>query len=142
MAYQIKKSGRITEDLELLGSDGTVEITLHIDINTDRIAGGFRKAEIDLLNAQRNIKKGESTEALENYGIAVIELFKLIFGEENANAMIEYFDGQYTDMLLQVMPFINDEIKPRIAEAVAAQKAVIANNYSLSRAQRRKLGVK
>ena len=39
MAYQIKKSNHIVEDLELLGDDGKVELTVHVDINTDRMAG-------------------------------------------------------------------------------------------------------
>lgn len=142
MAYQIKKSSRIIEELELLGEDGSVEKTINVDINTDRIAGGYRKAEIDLLNAQRNVKKGESSEALENYGKAVIGLFRLIFGDENTNIMLDFFDGKYTDMLIQVMPFINDVVKPAISASVAAQKSRIANNYNFSRRQKRKLGLK
>ena len=133
MAYQIKKSSRITEELELLGEDGSIEKTINVDINTDRIAGGYRKAEIDLLNAQRNVKKGESSEALENYGKAVIGLFRLIFGDENTNIMLDFFDGKYTDMLIQVMPFINDVVKPAISASVAAQKSRIANNYNYNR---------
>ena len=78
MAYQIKKSNHIVENLELLGDDGKVELTVHVDINTDRMAGGFRKAEIGLINAQRGIKKGENAEAFENYGKAVIEFFRLV----------------------------------------------------------------
>lgn len=93
MAYQIKKSNHIVEDLELLGDDGKVELTVHVDINTDRMAGGFRKAEIGLINAQRGIKKGENAEAFENYGKAVIEFFRLVFGEENTAVMLEYFEG-------------------------------------------------
>ena len=142
MAYQIKKSSRIIEELELLGEDGSVEKTINVDINTDRIAGGYRKAEINLLNAQRNIKKGETAEALENYGKAVIDLFRIVFGYENTDIMLEYFDGKYTDMLIQVMPFINDVVKPAISASVAAQKARIANNYNYNRKQKRKLGLK
>lgn len=142
MAYQIKKSNHIVEDLELLGDDGKVELTVHVDINTDRIAGGFRKVEIDLMNAQRNIKKGENSEALENYGKAVIEFFRLIFGEENTTVMLKHFEGQYTDMFIQLYPFINDVIKPAIESSAAAQKALIANNFNYTKKQKRKLGLK
>ena len=48
MAYQIKKSSRITEELELLSEDGKVEKTISVDINVDRIVADYRKAEVNL----------------------------------------------------------------------------------------------
>ena len=142
MAYQINNSYHIVEDLELLGDDGKVELTVHVDINTDRMAGGFRKAEIGLINAQRGIKKGEHAEALESYGKAVIEVFRLVFGEENTTVMLKYFEGKYTDMFIQLYPFINDVVKPAIAASAAEQKIRIANNYNYTKKQKRKLGFK
>ncbi|MGN0613559.1 MAG: hypothetical protein ACI4JB_06615 [Porcipelethomonas sp.] len=142
MAYQIKKSSRITEELELLNESGKVEKTIIVDINVDRIAGGYRKAEVNLLNAQRNIKDGKTSEALESYGEAIVGLFRLVFEDENTNVILEYFDSNYTDMMVQVMPFINDVVRPAISAAVAAQKIKIANNFGFSKKQKRKLGLK
>ena len=43
MAYQIKKTNRITEDVEFLGENGEVELTVKLDIDVERIAGDFRR---------------------------------------------------------------------------------------------------
>lgn len=142
MAYQIKKSDHISEELEFLGKNGEVELKITVDVNVDRIAGGYRKAEIELLTLQKKLSKGEQGEVLEQYGRAVINLFSLIFGEENTAKMIEYFDGKYSEMLMKTIPFINDVIKPAVNAAVSQYKQRAANNYNFSRRQRRKLGLK
>ncbi len=142
MAYQIRKSSRITEELELLGENGNVEKVLKIDIDTDRIMRDYRIAEIKLLNAQKAAREKSSTETLENYGEAVTAFFRLVFGDDNTDEMLDYFSRRYTEMLIQTMPFITDVIKPAIADAAAAQKSRLANNLNFSRRQKRKLGLK
>lgn len=141
MAYKIKKSGRITEELELLGEDCSTVLTLHIDINVDRIASSYRKAQITLMKAAKAAKNG-SDEALELYGKAVTALVDLIFGEDNTAKLLEYFDGKYTDMSVKCFPFIRDVIEPAVKTAIDTQKGVIAENYGLSRRQKRRLGIR
>ena len=142
MAYKIRKSSRITEDIELLGENGEVQKIISVDINIDRIMSGCRNMEITLFKLQKNAKKSENTQALSEYGKAVTEFFCLIFGEENTKEMIEFFDGRYTDMFIQVMPFYVDVVKPAIEAAAKSKRCDIAQNYGVSRKSRRKLGLK
>lgn len=140
MAYQIKKSHDIVEDIELLDENGAVALTVHVDISPEQISQGYRKAQLDLIHAQKQVDKGADT-ALEDFGKAVIGMFNVVFGEENTQKILEYFNGKYTDMCVQCMPFISDVVRPAIERSNNAKRSMIANNYKLSRKQRRKLGL-
>lgn len=142
MAYQIKKTNRITEDVEFLGENGEVELTVELDIDVERIAGDFRKAQIAVMNAEKAAKEKQTDEMLEAYGKAIVEFIRLIFGDENTQKLIKYFDNRYIDMLFQTMPFIYDVVVPSIKKSIQQKKQIIANNHNLSRKQLRKLGLK
>lgn len=142
MAYQIKKTNRITEDVEFLGENGEVELTVKLDIDVERIAGDFRKAQIAVMNAEKAAKEKQADEMLEAYGKAIVEFIRLIFGDENTQKLIKYFDNRYIDMLFQTMPFIYDVVVPSIKKSIQQKKQIIANNHNLSRKQLRKLGLK
>lgn len=141
MAYQIKRADKIIEDLELLDSDGNAALTVHIDIQIDRIAKDYRQLQLTLAEAQRLNANGDE-QALEAFGNAVLKLFCCIFGDDNIQKILEYFEGNYTEMAMQCMPFISDVIQPAIEKFSRSKREIMANNYNLSRLQRRKLGIK
>lgn len=141
MAYQIKKSDRITENLELLDSNNNVTLTIHINIEIGRIAKEYRQLQIELAEAQNMISQG-SEQAFEAFGNAVIKLFRCLFGDENTQKILEYFENDYTEMAVQCMPFISDVIQPAIEKYSRSKREIMANNYNLSRQQKRKLGIK
>lgn len=141
MAYQIKKSDRITENLELLDSNNNVTLTIHIDIEIGRIAKEYRQLQIELAEAQNMTSQGNEM-AFEVFGNAVIKLFRCIFGDENTQKILEYFENDYMEMAVQCMPFISDVVQPAIEKYSRSKREIMANNYNLSRQQKRKLGIK
>lgn len=141
MAYQIKKSDRITENLELLDSNNNVTLTIHIDIEIGRIAKEYRQLQIELAEAQNMTSQGSET-AFEIFGNAVIKLFRCLFGDENTQKILEYFENDYMEMAVQCMPFISDVVQPAIEKYSRSKREIMANNYNLSRQQKRKLGIK
>ena len=50
-------------------------------------------------------------------------MFNVIFGEEDAANILLFYEGNYTEMLLDVFPFVDGEIIPKIREASEARKA-------------------
>ena len=141
MAYQIKKSDRITENLELLDGNNNVTLTIHIDIEIGRIAKEYRQLQIELAEAQNMTSQGNEM-AFEVFGNAVIKLFRCIFGDENTQKILEYFENDYMEMAVQCMPFISDVVQPAIEKYSRSKREIMANNYNLSRQQKRKLGIK
>lgn len=140
MAYQIKKSSRITEQMEFLGEDNQVVLTIDVDIDADRLSQKYRATEMRLMEC-REQAEGGSAEGLQAYGTAVLAFFDLVFGEENTQKMLAYFDGNYTDMFLQVTPFIQHVVKPAIEAEILEKRQRMAANMQLNRRQRRRIGL-
>lgn len=134
MAYKISKAKKIIEDLEL--EDGPV---LHVEIDVEKIANDFNAAYNKVIVAEQNLQKLKADPGTrstipdvsieKNYGDAIISLIKLIFGEENAVIILEYFEGHYIDMATEIYPFILDVIVPRIRQYSDEKRNKLANNY-------------
>ena len=124
MAFKIQRKNRIKEELQLCHASGDVALSIDVDINVDEIAGRLSKAQETLREAQVRLKRDTSSpEAMEAYGNAIGEFFKVIFGEENAGKILDFYEGNYSEMLLDIFPFINEAIMPAIRNASASRKA-------------------
>lgn len=122
--YSVTRKNRIKEDLQLCHANGDVALTVSVDLNIDEMGGRLNKALETFANAQGILQKGNTgPEAVEAYGRAVIALFDVIFGEEDSRKIIAFYEDNYTEMLLDLFPFINDEIMPKVREASAERKA-------------------
>lgn len=140
MAYQIKKDNEVVEELEFLDNNNEVVKKINVKINIDKIASEYRQRKLEITEAQQKINKGEE-DAVELFGVAIINMFKTVFGEENTVAILEYFEGKYTDMLTNCIPFIEQVIQPAIEKVVKDKKQILANNMNLNRKQKKSLGL-
>lgn len=123
MAYVITRKNRLKEELQLCHADGTVALTVNVDLNIDEIGARVSKAYETLGAAQLTLEKSPNSEAaMKAYGEAVIAAFSIIFGEDDAAKILAFYEGNYTEMLLDVFPFIDGEIIPKIREASEARK--------------------
>lgn len=124
MAYVITRKNRLKEELQLCHADGTVALTVNVDLNIDEIGARVSKAYETLGAAQLTLEKSPNSEAaMKAYGEAVIAVFSIIFGEDDAANILLFYEGNYTEMLLDVFPFIDGEIIPKVREASEARKA-------------------
>ena len=146
MAYQARREKKIAETLELVNNDGTVSKKIEVNLNADSIARSFRDKQNELIRAEMDIKhckdKGEYDKILETFGSAMLSIFELIFGAENTAAILEFYENNYVEMATQIMPFISDVIVPAVDEAFAKKREQLANNYNLSKKQKRFLGMR
>lgn len=140
MAYQIKKDNEVVEELEFLDKNNEVVKKINVKINIDKIASEYRQRKVEITEAQQKINKGEE-DAVELFGVAIINMFKTVFGEENTVTILEYFEGKYTDMLTNCIPFIEQVIQPAIEKVVRDKKQLLANNMNLNRKQKKSLGL-
>lgn len=139
MSYQVQRKSRIKETLELLDETGAVVESLDVDLNVDQIAGRVNKAYEVLGAAQTALQKNaRSDEALEAYGKAVLAVFDVIFGEDGTKKLISFYDGNFNEMLLDVFPFINDEIMPKIRAASADRREQMLAAVKASKKARRR----
>lgn len=129
--YQIQRKSRICEELAVLDKDGNIAHTLQVDINIDDFVGRWNKARADLDNANKMLNEDPSN--VEAYGRAVIALLVLIFGEEQTNILLNHYENNYGELLLDVFPFINEVIIPKVTEASAARKEQLRAAAKLSK---------
>lgn len=141
MAYQAKRAYILTEDIELMNKDNEVEKVLHIRFDADRMAREFNSARNSIIRAQKEVKEGKAADAYAAFGNAVAEMFKVVFGEENTLAILEFYENNYVEMLSELMPFITEVAAPAVQQAVDAKKQQLANNYKFNRKERRRLGL-
>lgn len=121
--YQITRKNRIKEQLQLCNADGSVACELEVDINVDEITNRVAKAYDTLGMAQLELQKDPSDpKFMEAYGKAVIALLDIIFGESGRIELLNFYENNYTEMLLDIFPFVNGEIMPKIREASAARR--------------------
>ena len=121
--YQITRKNRIKETLQLCHENGDVAEEINVDLNVDVIAGRMNKAYEALGMAQNALGANtNSPELLEQFGNAVMAVFDVIFGEDGRKRIVAFYENNYTEMLLDLFPFINNEIMPKIREASAQRK--------------------
>lgn len=131
--YQIKRSEKIRDTLELCGEDGKSAAKLEIEVDIDAIAGELRRNLTDITTAEQALKKAASdkdyTAAYEQYGRAVRGVFAICFGGENAERICEFFEGNYVEMSVAIVPYIYDVILPRVNECIARRREQLKGIY-------------
>ena len=120
--YQVKRQNHIKETLQLCEADGTVAEEILVDLNVDIISSRVNKAYEMLGMAQNDLQANmDSPELITAYGNAVIAIFDVIFGVENREKIFRFYEGNFTEMLLDLFPFINDVVMPKIKEVSEAR---------------------
>ena len=125
--YEIKRN-RVVEDLRL--EDNGQELILHVDLSVDRILQQYAAAAKALSEAQRALRQGVTEERIQKLGEAILLVFEVVFGVEQAKKLVDFYGGAYTEMLADVAPFINDVVAPKINEA---QQRIVGQYKSVKR---------
>ena len=149
MSYQIKRSKKITETLELVDAEGKIVEVISIDLDVDTVARQISKDHIELVKAGAELKEINNIikdqenpklkEVMEKYGEAIIKLFNTVFGEENTVKIVNFYENRYIEMSLEVTPFVVNVILPKVREAAQTARDDVLNKYN--RKDRRALGI-
>lgn len=127
---KIRRMNRIREELQLCHENGDVALSVPVDINTDDMAAQIRQAyeKFEAARAALNAA-GPGGEQEQIAGEALLGLFRLVFGQENLQRMLAFYDGREAELLLDVFPFVRDEILLKVYTAVNARKAQIVDYF-------------
>ena len=121
--YQVTRKSRIKETLQLCHANGDVAEEIEVDLNVDAISGRMNKAYEALGIAQVELEKNsESPISMDKFGQALIAVFNIVFGEEGTQRILNFYENSYTEMLLDIYPFIFGEVLPKINEASEERK--------------------
>ena len=119
--YKIKRSGHISESLQI--EDGAKLLDLTVDISVDEIMADYVELGSHLAKLQTMLDKGEKAEDLyAEYGKTVLAYFELFFGADQTEKIVSFYNGRYSEMLTDITPFLQDVIVPAIIKAQDATK--------------------
>lgn len=140
--YELKRSEKIEEEIKI--GDDIIKVSLEVD----DITKDFNKRYNAIIRAEQEIntlKNDGTPEAMESasiaYGTAIIELLKLVFGEENTTKILEFYQNRNFEMAEQVFPFIIDVIYPKIQKSIQDKRKKLTEQYHANKTLRRKMGL-
>lgn len=130
---EIRRKNRIKEELQFFSTADadTPALVVDVDINTDEMGAAAKRAWDALGIATVTLQKGDTEEARGEYGQALVALFGVIFGDENAAKILEFYEGREGEMLVDLEPFFTDTMSKIIAgrEARMAQFLALAGKH-------------
>lgn len=105
-----------------------VQLEMNGDILNISVGGvkqfrDFLNAQERLVEVQRKVENLENsnetvqTELLELLGDTIIYVFEVALGKANTKKICEFFEDNYDEMLLQIMPFLRNEYIPKLRES-------------------------
>ena len=136
MAYQIKKRNHYVEQLELVDEAGRVVHALNIDLDPGAVAEDLSRKYLDLVKTKKEVdqlkleKPEELVEAYERLGNAAISMIAAVFGKENTEVILKFYDGRYNNLILEVVPFIRDAVVPEVRRMAQEQRKEILKKYN------------
>ena len=110
--YQLKKDVPFEDDIELLDESGKVVRTIHVSLCINKLLGRYNET-VNALKAAEVAIDPKDDKSLEAYGQIVMQLLRLIFGD-NADVILSHYEGRYLEMLDNIMPYVFHTIGPEL----------------------------
>lgn len=122
MAYTIKRSNHIQDEVTV--EDNGKILTIKVDLTVDDILTNYNNALKAIQEAHKAAEKardekdpeaiGEANEAL---GRGVVSLFGMLFGVDQTQEILKFYENRYAEMLADFLPYITQVIMPKIQAA-------------------------
>lgn len=145
MAYQAKRHKKFQEDFELVNESGEVVHLLHVSLDADdmvvkinRKYTALTKALAETTEIKRKAENPEEIQkSVEILGMTVVDLLEAVFGTEDTEKIIQFYEGRYIEMSQEVIPFITQRVIPKLVEMKKDNKRAVLSGYN--RKARRRL---
>ena len=138
MAYQAKRHKKFQEDFELVNESGEVVHLLHVSLDADdmvvkinRKYTALTKALAETTEIKRKAENPEEIQkSVEILGTAVVDLLEAVFGTEDTEKIIQFYEGRYIEMSQEVIPFITQCVIPKLIEMKKDNKRAVLSGYN------------
>lgn len=129
---EIRRKNKVKETFHITDNDGR-ELTVESVLDPGEALPAWNRAKNSIIRAQT--AKQPDFEVL---GQAIVDTFAVFFGEEGAAKILDFYDGNYTDMMEDVFPYIESILLPKLEAESAKQREAMIKIYRSSH-RRRKL---
>ena len=117
---RIRSKTRFSDTLTI--SSGAKSMTLLVDVDMQTLAASMRKAKEVLAQAQLSAMQSPTEENMAAMGQAIRQLVVCVFGDEQAEACMSFYEGQPEAMLEDIMPYVLRKIAPMAARFSARRR--------------------
>lgn len=130
MAYKLERESGRTIELEVNGE------ILQIPVKGMSVYRKVLDAQSKLKDIQtkiENLSKNDvavTNELVEFLGQTVIYLFNVAFGEANTQKILDFYEGNYDEMLLKVYPFFLTVYLPSLKDNAKAESQAYAKRLA------------
>ncbi len=133
MAYKIKRKRIIKEELQLCDENGNKVDSIFIDFDVDSKYKAFNAARNEVIKIELAFKEAKTQELEElqvNYGDALIKMFEVLFGKENTEKIIAFYEERYVEMAEEILPFIHEVFLPELKKKNNANLEDLKKKYA------------
>ena len=121
--YTLTQNSDFSDELKLEKADGTSEIISYSLSIGPELVKNYRTLQLKLIEAQQSFKSGTQDEKIvSETGEIVVDIFALLFGKENAKKLLDFYFGDYTKMVSDLFPYIQNVIVPEFNKIVNQRK--------------------
>lgn len=113
--YKIKRDKKFKEQLEVENDNGE-KLTLDVEITLDKQLNEFTKNWRNLEVMNINVQQGKLD--YMQMGDAVISIMGVVFGENDAKKLIDFYNCNYIELIQDILPFIAGVIKPQFDKVI------------------------
>lgn len=106
--FVIKRKENLIETVKF--ENNGKELMIDVKVNLLNTLNKYEKASRAIQLAIVDIQKGKLTDA-KKIGDVIIEMLTIVFGNDTQK-IIDFYDGDYTELLLDVWPFIISVVTP------------------------------
>jgi len=106
--FVIKRKENLIETVKF--ENNGKELIIDVKVNLLNTLNKYEKASRAIQLAIVDIQKGKLTDA-KKIGDVIIEMLTIVFGNDTQK-IIDFYDGDYTELLLDVWPFIISVVTP------------------------------
>ena len=110
----------------LLYSDFGVQLERIDRTNAAAHAQTCTLLQTEIIDLQRRSKTEQEFESL---GRAIVDLFELIFGAENTQKIVSFYEGDYANMLMDLFPYLRNTVFEELNRRTAARIKNLKKQY-------------
>lgn len=123
--YQIQRTKPFEDTIELCDGGEALQIKYQVTI-TPEFARNARALQVKIIDLQR---KAKTEQEFESLGRAIVDLFELIFGVENTQKIIDFYEGDYANMLMDLFPYLRNTVFEELNRRTAARVKSLKKQY-------------
>ncbi len=128
--YTLKQTSIFQDTIKLEKADGTSEIlNIQFAITPDMVKQ-YRALQVQVIDLQRAQQKNPEDAGLPaEIGKAVVNIFSLLFGKENCQKIMGFYSDDFTQMAVELFPYIQDRIVPHFQRLARERQQALKRKW-------------